>query len=512
MDIGEKMVDIVITVDRTMMSNHHGKEFLGFGATGVPIVLPESLWLKIFAPKMKVVDGRPVQAPYGIRKIEAALLDAGYDVAVIDPDYLDTYLKDAKILMLSHHDYFGFGPPSSTFASIFKTEPLNARSFARMMESEPVRAAKKRGIKIIAGGPAVWQWDYREDMREKWGIDTVVDGEGEKIVVDLVKKVYNNEPLPKKVVMPLQDVPDINEISEIKHASVNGLVEVMRGCPRGCKFCSVTLRRLRYYPFDKIEREMLVNKKEGLKGVILHSDDLMLYGGNGVIPNGDKLVELHKLAKKHFKTLAWSHASVAGLLKAEQDSKAISRISEIFLQDQDWIGVEIGVETGSPRLANIIMPAKASPFDTQKWPEIVKEAAGLMSDTHIIPAMTLITGLPEETEDDVRKTIELVEDLWDFKALIMPMFFVPMGKLKEKDWFKANELSDIQIELLKVCMSHGLRQSKKILREYLRDTGALYPLYPVLRGFVGTLELLARKNKAIVRPDHTDLKSMHQKI
>ncbi|MEM3265379.1 MAG: radical SAM protein, partial [Thermoplasmata archaeon] len=237
---------------------------------------------------------------------------------------------------------------------------------------------------------------------------------------------------------------------------------------------------------------------------ILHSDDLMLYGGNGVIPNGDKLVELHQLAKKHFKTLAWSHASVAGLLKAEQDSKAISRISEIFLQDQDWIGVEIGVETGSPRLANIIMPAKASPFDTQKWPEIVKEAAGLMADAHIIPAMTLITGLPEETEDDVRKTIELVEDLWDFKALIMPMFFVPMGKLKEKDWFKANELSDIQIELLKVCMSHGLRQSKRILREYVRDTGALYPLYPVLRGFIGTLELLARKNKAIVRPDHPE--------
>lgn len=506
MDTGEKMVDIVLTVDRTMMSNHHGKEFLGFGATGVPIVLPESLWLKIFAPKMKNVDGIPVQAPYGIRKIEAALLDAGYDAAVVDPDYLDRYLKDAKILMLSHHDYFGFGPPSSTFASIFKVEPLNARSFSRLMDSEPVRQAKKRGIKIIAGGPAVWQWDYREDMREKWGIDTIVDGEGEKIVVDLVKKVYNNEPLPKKVVMPLQDVPDVNEISEIKHASVNGLIEVMRGCPRGCKFCSVTLRRLRYYPFDKIEREMLVNKREGLNGVILHSDDLMLYGGQGVIPNGDKLVELHQLAKKHFKTIAWSHASVAGLLKAEKDSKAISRISEIFLQDQDWIGVEVGVETGSPRLANIIMPAKASPFDTQKWPEIVKEAAGLMTDTHIIPAMTLITGLPEETEDDVRKTIELVEDLWDFKALIMPMFFVPMGKLKEKDWFKANELSDIQIELLKVCMSHGLRQSKKILRQYLRDTGALYPLYPVLRGFIGTLELLARKNKAIVKPaDFSDI-------
>lgn len=500
------MVDIAITTDRTMMSNHHGKEFLGFGTTATPIVLPEYVWFKLFAPKMKTVNGRPIQAPYGIRKIEATLVDAGYEVAVIDPDYLDKYLKDAKILLLSHHDYFGFGPPSSTFASIFKKEPLNAVSFSRLMNSEPIRAAKKRGIKIIAGGPAAWQWDYREELREKWGIDTIVDGEGEKIVLELVKKVYNNEPLPKKVVMPSQDAPTLDEISEIKHASVNGMVEVMRGCPRGCKFCSVTVRKLRYYPFEKIEREMIVNKKEGLKGVILHSDDLILYGGNGIIPNGDKLVELHKLAKKHFKILSWSHASIASMLKAEQDSKAISRISEIFLEDQDWIGVEVGVETGSARLAEIIMPAKAKPYDAQKWPEVVKEAAGLMTDLKIIPATTLITGLPEETEEDVIKTIELVEDLWDFKALIVPMFFVPMGKLSERDWFKASELSEAQKELMRVCMSHGLRQSKKILMSYLRDRGALYPLYPVLWGFVSTLDLLARKNKALVRPDHNDSK------
>jgi hypothetical protein len=27
-------IDIILTTDRTMMSNHHGKEFLGFMATG----------------------------------------------------------------------------------------------------------------------------------------------------------------------------------------------------------------------------------------------------------------------------------------------------------------------------------------------------------------------------------------------------------------------------------------------------------------------------------------------
>jgi len=32
--------EIVLTVDRSMMSNHHGKEFLGFMATGPAMGIP----------------------------------------------------------------------------------------------------------------------------------------------------------------------------------------------------------------------------------------------------------------------------------------------------------------------------------------------------------------------------------------------------------------------------------------------------------------------------------------
>ena len=57
------------------------------------------------------------------------------------------------------------------------------------------------------------------------------------------------------------------------------------------------------------------------------------------------------------------------------------------------------------------MPAKAYPFNPKEWPEVVKIAAGIMSDNNLVPACTLITGLPQETEEDVVKTIELIEDL-----------------------------------------------------------------------------------------------------
>ncbi|MCD6383202.1 MAG: B12-binding domain-containing radical SAM protein [Thermoplasmata archaeon] len=488
------MPEVVISTDRTLMSNHHGKEFLGFGATGAPVILPRRVWMYLFAPKMKVdSEGRPWQASYGMRKIEAALQDAGYDAQIIDPDHLKGHLKTAKVLLISHHDYFGFGPPSSTFASIFKMKTVNALSFEEFMEKPEIREAKRRGLKIIAGGPSAWQWTYREEERKKWGVDTVVEGEGERIVVELVEKALKGEELPEWVSMPPKEAPTLEEIPLIKAPSVNGMVEIMRGCPRGCKFCSVTLRPLRFIPYENIEKEIMVNVRGGVKDGILQSEDVLLYGARGVIPNGEKVLKLMKLAKRHYRKVVWSHASIAAIVKSERDEKLISRISEVLLDDkQRWWGAEIGVETGSPRLADIIMPAKAKPFDTKEWPSLVVEAAGIMEDNNLIPAMTLIAGLPEENEEDVMKTLELVDDLWDFKGIIMPMFFVPMGLLKREDWFRAYNLSDAHVELLKRCLTHGIRQGKRILKEYFDDRWWGAFITPFYWGFISAVERAAR--------------------
>ncbi|MEM4732393.1 MAG: radical SAM protein, partial [Desulfurococcaceae archaeon] len=81
-----------------MMSNHRGKEFLGFVATGPPLGMPEWLWMTLCAPRPKVDKlGRPVEAPYGLRKVEAVLQNAGFNAAVVDPDYIHKHLDTAKV-------------------------------------------------------------------------------------------------------------------------------------------------------------------------------------------------------------------------------------------------------------------------------------------------------------------------------------------------------------------------------------------------------------------------------
>jgi len=127
----------------------------------------------------------------------------------------------------------------------------------------------------------------------------------------------------------------------------------------------------------------------------------------------------------------------------------------------------------------------------------VKSAAGIMADCGLVPACTLITGLPEETEDDVIKTIELIEDLKWFKSLIVPLFFVPMGRLKGRDWFKAEQMTASQIELFLICLRHDLRWAKVFMDDYLRGKPYAPFLKPLYKFVIWATERRARKEGAL---------------
>jgi radical SAM superfamily enzyme YgiQ (UPF0313 family) len=229
------------------------------------------------------------------------------------------------------------------------------------------------------------------------------------------------------------------------------LAEIGRGCCRGCEFCNVTQRPLRWYPYEKIIREMNVNINSGIAGCCLHAEDVMLYGSRNTTPNAEKLLGLHKLVLKNTESISWSHCSLAAVAS---NPKLFAQISEQVREIQTWWGAEIGIETGSPELAKKIMPAKAHPFKAEKWPEVVQAGMGLMHDNMLVPACTLIVGLPEEKEEDILKTMDLVDDLKGYRSLIVPLFFVPLGSLQHEDWFRKTEMNELHKQLLFQCAEH----------------------------------------------------------
>ena len=444
---------IILTADSTLMSDYHHNEFLGFGTCAPSNFIPDFLYEQLFFPAIKTKKGAPVEAPYGLRKIEAQLVKEGFNVSTVAPDHLKSCVKGAKVLGIHVMDPFGLGPASSTLAAIMKKEPFLARHFRELLGSSEIREAKKRGLKIIVGGPGVWQMHYRPNFVKNYGIDCVIEGEAENVVGKIFKAAINGADLPASYETSVQETPSLDEIPEIVGPSVNGLVEIGRGCCRGCSFCSVTLRPLRWFPIEKILNEIEVNLKSYVGGVILHTDDVMLYGSKNTLPDDEKLFRLNETVLKKCNSISWSHCSIAAVASKP---KLFAKVAELIRQKQPWWGAEIGLETGSPELAKKIMPAKAHPFKPENWPDVVRTGMGLMHDNMLVPALTLIVGVPEETENDLIKTIELMDDLKAFRSLIVPLFFVPMGRLKDEDWFRDTHMTRLHYELLTKCVEHDL--------------------------------------------------------
>jgi radical SAM superfamily enzyme YgiQ (UPF0313 family) len=449
------MPDILLTSDRTLMSDYHHNEFIGFGTCAPPNFIPDSLYRTLFFPPTKTKNGCPKEAPYGLRKAEAILLNAGFNVQTLSPHKLKPHLTQAKVLGVHVMDPFGLGPASTTLAYLFKKEPFLAQHFSKFFTQPEITEAKKHGLKIFVGGPGAWQFKYRPTFQYEHGIDCIVEGENENVLPKLMQSTLNGEPLPKHIEVPVKDAPKLEQIPDIQNPAINGLLEIGRGCCRGCEFCNVTLRPLRWYPLDKIMRELEVNTKPFKNKIAcLHGEDVMLYGSTNVTPNDERLLQLHEAVMKQIDSIAWSHCSLAAVASKP---KLLSQISQIVRAKQDWWGVEIGIETGSAELAKKIMPAKALPFKPDEWSQVVKQGMGIMHDNMLVPAGTLIVGLPEETEADIQKTMDMIDDVKDCRSLIVPLFFVPLGKLTNQDWFKDTEMTELHKQLLIRCAEHDFR-------------------------------------------------------
>jgi len=109
------------------------------------------------------------------------------------------------------------------------------------------------------------------------------------------------------------------------------------------------------------------------------------------------------------------------------------------------------------------------------------EATEVMNDNYWYPCYTMIVGFPDETPDDIVKTIELVEELrsMDAKAWLFPLLMIPMGGtgVESEEFPSAADLEEEVWELYRLCWLHSLRFS-----EYIADRLFSTLRNPLLRG------------------------------
>ena len=414
-------------------------------------------------------DGSAVTMPYGLRVVEAILLEhyPPEDVVVCHPSGLGRFVGPrTKAVGVAAHNPIGVAFSTGVYSSIFGStaRPINAYEAERVFLHPAIR---KHRPKVIAGGAGAWQIE-KTNAYERLGVDCVVNGRGEAVILDLFGKADRGEPLPRCVVPP---EPGLDQLRVPKRRSTFGVVELTRGCGRQCSFCSPTLETRVSVPKDEILEAVRANVREGGRCIFPVSEDFFIYQARQpfYVPNADAICDIYESIAKvpGVEFVPLSHCTITPALVNPHLIRELSRIllGKSVLKNpaatnagRQFLAPLIGLETGSVRLAAQTMAGKSLPYDIRDWQEVVVQGIEILNRNNWFPVCTFIVGLPGETDDDMRESLKLLERLRKFKIIYVPSIFTPLEdtRLASGKPLKLRELTGLQWEFILTAWRRSL--------------------------------------------------------
>ncbi|MBN1456722.1 MAG: B12-binding domain-containing radical SAM protein [Sedimentisphaerales bacterium] len=339
--------------------------------------------------------------PTGLLYVGTVLKKNGHDVRLVDcsvePDYkniLDKEIKDTDIL------------------------GVYAMSVHIKLLLPELRRLKQinENIKIIWGGPHAIL--FPEQTAKSPLADIVVKGEGENVMLEIVKGYENGTPDLHNIKgvafeengqvfsNPYADYVDLSTIpfldwslvkKEVFDVIKNSIIRVQasRGCPYKCAFCINVLtnnRKMRYRPAEKVldEIEYLYNEYK-IKRVAFR-DELFMSNRQQVRDIAQGLID--------------RNIKITWVANPRCEYFNASRIDDDYLKllaDSGCTKLQCGGESGSERILKML--------HKQITVEDILNFVRRAKKFNINCLVAFMTGLPTETQEEQLQTMRLIRDI-----------------------------------------------------------------------------------------------------
>jgi radical SAM superfamily enzyme YgiQ (UPF0313 family) len=473
---------IVLTAPLTETIDHAGY-FIQMGMASMPIWM-EFVMNKKY-PRWREVeyneDGSARYMPAGVRLLEKSLMREfkEEDIVACYPDDLPKFIgPKTRVVAVSTHNPLGVTFAAGVYTSIFGSskEPINSH-YARKMFYAIKSSPYRNNFKVIVGGSGGWQITQTNSFQDL-GVDCVVEGRSESSeAMVLFHQAIRSESLPLQV--EVAHPTDRNALLVPDKRTTFGVVEMTTGCGRRCQFCLPDLNPQIDLPKEKIMTAVRANVRGGNKQISLATEDMFIWGQVRTqtpffFPNREALLDLYSevVNTPGVEQNVLSHCTVA---PAVVDPLLIKKLSEILLPKspihlprlsthplKKALTPLMGLETGSVRTARKIMPSKGVPFSIEDWPSVVLEGLRVFNENNWFPMMTLIVGNPDETDEDVKETLDLIYEIErrDLFAFLVPSIFTPLHDTRmetAKGVTETKKLSRLQWQLILKCWKLNLR-------------------------------------------------------
>ncbi|GAA0124372.1 hypothetical protein UT300019_02740 [Clostridium sp. CTA-19] len=405
------------------------------------------------------------QFSLGQLSLATILKNEGYNVNLIDFDYLynKNKLVEKENSIEEMVDYIlNFNPNLVGFYTMCNSYHISLEIAKQLKE-------KKESIKIVFGGPHASLTGV-ESMKKFSYIDVIAVGESEKTIVPIVKALFSNSNFENiegviyrkdneivhnkqtNLIKDLDSLPFLDfSLIPIEDIKVMPL-DVGRGCPFGCTYCSTKTFWKRFFrlksPKRIVEEIKYINLKYGIKEFSFVHD---LFTANKT-----KLSEFCELILLEKIKINWSCSARLDTLNEELIKK---------MYESGCKSIYLGIETGSPRMQKII--------NKNLNLSCLEEKIKILKKYKINITTSFIYGFPEETLDDIDKTLSAINEVRKLEVKNVQLHLLsilPGTELFEKlkdNLMLASAFSDIT----------GVKELGKDYREIITENPMIFPQY-----------------------------------
>lgn len=352
--------------------------------------------------------------PLGLLYLAAFLEKNGYsDVKVIDADIARLNWQDLKDLLIKEKpDIVGITGPSFVVPALIKTAEIVRNNLTNCL--------------IIAGGFGPTKETEKVLKGTNQVIDFVVMGEGEKTLLELVKKIesgskdfkdinglaYLDETNNLIITQAREVIKDLDSLPwpayhllypgfskyggmHAKYKEMgrpNATMIASRGCPHRCTFCSLGTRMYRARnPKDIVAEMEFYKNKFQVKSIQLYDDEFI-----GLSPKQSEWIKeiCDEIIKKGL------HKSLAFLVQG-RCSQFVDLETLKKMKEANFVWIWWGVESGSQKVLDSIKK-------DIKIENVIKDFA-LAKEANIKSLMFIMIGFPGEIPADIKLTAELIK-------------------------------------------------------------------------------------------------------
>lgn len=332
--------------------------------------------------------------PISMGYIAAYLKAHGFESRILD-DLEDKTLRlrELKELILKHH-------PILVGFSAYQANIERIKLYAKYIKSID------GGIKIVIGGPQAtfMPTDALLDLRY---VDIICRSEGEVVMPDVIKALSNNSTLSEvkgisymegdtlhdnqlsEGFLDLDKYPSpyLSEVLDLSEKDV-AMVITSRGCVYHCIFCYTPRAsgfRIRFHSQERVMDEIKYCIKKGIRQ-FWFADPNFSFSSRRL----ESLME--EILKQNLKIFFWCQTRY-------------DLVNESLLRKMKRAGlstIAYGLESASER----VLKGTKKNLDPKKLPQVVRLTQSLGIDVELFS----IYGLPGETLDDARETLDFVRN------------------------------------------------------------------------------------------------------